>query len=95
MPTPMDDSSRELVKRILLAPSQNDVIALINTVLNALEQNQTELLSILDFIDTTIRDIEALDAMQIDPVQWSNTKMGRLILNRRKRLLHAHPSYQC
>lgn len=95
MPTPIDASSRELVKRILLAPSQNDVIVLVNTVLNTLEQNQTELLSILNFIDTAIGDIEALDSMQIDPVQWSNTKLGRLILNRRKRLLYAHPSYQC
>lgn len=94
MPTTIDTESRELVKKILLAPSQNAVMILIDATLGLLIKNKIEPILILKFIDITVRDIEALDTMQIDALQWSHIKVGKLILNRRKREFQRGSFYQ-
>lgn len=73
----------ELINKVLLATSQEEVKKLIATAVQSLEQHKLNGHIITRFLEKTLDQLELLDPMEKSASQWSNIRMARIFLNRR------------
>jgi len=83
----LNEYSRELVNKILLADSQDEVKRFIDTDLKVLEAPGIISLFIIKFLDQVIKDFGEFSPMNYEAQQWANIKMARIILSKVRRSL--------
>jgi len=83
----LNECSRELVNKILLADSQLDVKHFIDTALMGLETPGINGHLIIKFLDQAIDDLNEFSPMNYEAQQWANIKMARIILSKVRRSL--------
>jgi len=83
----LNEYSRELVNKILLADSQDEVKRFIDTDLKELEAPGINSPFIIKFLDQVIKDFSEFSPMNYEAQQWANIKMARIILNKVRRSL--------
>ncbi len=87
----LNEYGAELISKILVAGSQEEVKFIVNNSLKNLEQNKVNAEHIAGFIDTTITQLETFNPMKKDSKQWSNIKMARIHLQHIKREFELSP----
>ena len=83
----LNEYSRELVNKILLADSQDEVKRFIDTDLKELEAPGVNSSFIIKFLDQVIKDFSEFSPMNYEAQQWANIKMARIILSKVRRSL--------
>ena len=83
----LNEYSRELVNKILLACSQAEVKRFINTGLKELGTPGINGYFIIKFLDQAIDDLNEFSPMNYEAQQWANIKMARIILSKARRSL--------
>ena len=84
----LEEYREELLNKILLAVSQDEVKIFIDTALKALEQNKINGHIISRFIEKMTRDLGSFDPMKKDAQQWSNIKIARILFIRMRNNLN-------
>ena len=85
----LNECSRELVNKILLADSQVEVKHFIDTALMGLETPGMNGHFTIKFLDQVIEDLNEFSPMNYEAQQWANIKMARIILSKARRSLQA------
>jgi hypothetical protein len=87
MPLTLNEYSRELVNKMLLAGSQAEVKRFIDTGLQELGTPGINGYFIIKFLDRVIEDINEFSPMNYGAQQWANIKLARIILSKARRSL--------
>jgi hypothetical protein len=77
-----DEYRTKLINKILLAASQEEVRACIDTAMKAFEHSEANRSSIPGFIEKIIHDLELFNPLKKEAQQWSNIKFARILFNR-------------
>lgn len=75
-------SQSQLIKRILVAASQEEVMSIIDETLKEVEEQENENLEPFYFAGKIITELELYSPMKIDAQQWSNIQAARVHLHR-------------
>lgn len=84
----LEEYREELVHKILVAVSQDEVKCFIDAAVKALEQNKINGHIISRFIEKIISDLGLFDPMKKDAQQWSNIKIAWILFTRVKNNLN-------
>jgi hypothetical protein len=87
MPLTLNEYSRELVNKMLLAGSQAEVKRFIDTGLQELGTPGINGYFIIKFLDRVIEDLNEFSPMNCEAQQWANIKLARIILSKARRSL--------
>lgn len=71
-----------MIRQILEAASQEEVVSMIDATLKELEHQEKEILVPFYFAGKIISELELYSPMKKDPRQWSNIQMARVHLRR-------------
>ena len=91
MPISLSDSGTILIKKLLIAESQQEVKLCIDNSLGKMKQNKATDANVARFLNTTILHLENLSPMDKDAMQWSNIQMARIYLQHIKRAFELTP----
>jgi hypothetical protein len=83
----LNEYSRELVNKILLADSQVEVKRFIDTGLKEFDTPGINGHFIIKFLDRVIEDLSEFSPMNYEAQQWANIKMARIIFSKIRRSL--------
>ena len=80
----LDERKADLINKILLASSREDVQIFSDAAIKALKQHEKHEDVIIRFADKMITELVLLSPMNKNAQQWSNITMARIIFNRFK-----------
>jgi len=82
MPHTFSHFHSQLIKRILVAASQEEVMSIIDATMKEVEHQEKEILVPFYFAGKIITELELYSPMKKDAQQWSNIQMARVHLHR-------------
>lgn len=81
----LTEYGKELINKIQVAGSQEEVKGLIDRSLKNLEQSKGDAEKVARFVETSITHLANLNPMNKDANQWSNINMARIHFQHIKR----------
>lgn len=87
MPHTFSHFHAQLIKRILTAASQEEVVNIIDTTMKEVEQQEKEILVPFYFAGKIITELELYSPMKKDAQQWSNIQVARVHLHRMRNVM--------
>ncbi len=82
MPHTFSHFHSQLITRILVATSQEEVMSIIDATMKEVEQQENEILVPFYFAGKIITELELYSPMKKDAQQWSNIQAARVHLHR-------------
>lgn len=80
-----DKFTANLINKIFIASSQEQVNTIIETAMQDLKNSKTSKASIILFINDISAQLELLNPMKKTAQQWSNISMAKILINRIQR----------
>lgn len=88
MPHTFSHFHSQLINRILVAASQEEVMSIIDETLKEVELQEKEILVPFYFAGKIITELELYSPMKKDAQQWSNIQMARVHLHRIRSIMN-------
>ena len=85
MLTSLIEIRADLITKIKVASSQNEVKYMIDKAMQKLEENKIAGNMVSGFTDNMLSELESFSPMNKDAQQWSNIKMAMIWLHQKKR----------
>jgi hypothetical protein len=79
-------ADQQLVDRILVATSQDEVTQIVDETINTMEANHADSQLVSDVIEHVMNDLELRSPIEIEAQEWSNIKMAMILFNRIRNL---------
>lgn len=86
---PLLVADQQLMNKILLAGSQDEVMHIVDEAMTAIESSEADSQVTSGMIEQIMNDLEVRNPLKIDAQQWSNIKMAMILFNRIRNRLNS------